>query len=348
MIPSGPLPCCRDTGSDSGRRSPELSRQHENRSSPGLCDESSGTAERCAAPPGHSRRTRTSLPSRHRTWNTNSATTTSPSPLPDRHAHPLVAAANPRPHTANGCSYQAGRTPCPPGSIEDRTAPVGVITVRYHAYRSLPFLPLCPTPSCTAIVMAVHGSGRPRATPRGQPSSLTQHRIKKLRLHPASLCIRDTHLQELQVAPSPFGCSSRADARAVGQEAGSLPHCDDHRRPARGRRRPVTLRLRWHDPELGGGSCTASVSDPAKGALIHPLPLSGLLGGFAPSRFRSPGRGRYLWRRSHAARASAASAVSRHCWTSSRERAYAVVKSVSKDDRASSLVAWAAAWGTRL
>ena len=190
--------------------------------------------------------------------------------------------------------------------------------------------------------------GRPRATPRGQPSSLTQHRIKKLRLHPASLCIRDTHLQELQVAPSPFGCSSRADARAVGQGAGSLPHCDDHRRPARGRRRPVTLRLRWHDPELGGGSCTASVSDPAKGALIHPLPLSGLLGGFAPSRFRSPGRGRYLWRRSHAARASAASAVSRHCWTSSRERAYAVVKSVSKDDRASSLVAWAAAWGTRL
>jgi predicted TIM-barrel fold metal-dependent hydrolase len=60
------------------------------------------------------------------------------------------------------------------------------------------------------------------------------------------------------------------------------------------------------------------------------------------------GGGRYLWRRSHAARASAASAVSRHCRTSSRERAYAVVKSVSKDDRASSLVARAAAGGTRL
>ena len=58
--------------------------------------------------------------------------------------------------------------------------------------------------------------------------------------------------------------------------------------------------------------------------------------------------GRYWWRRSHAARASATSAVSRHCRTSSPERAYAVAKSVSKDDRASSLVAWAAAWGTRL
>ena len=99
-----------------------------------------------------------------------------------------------------------------------------------------------------SLVMAVHGSGRPRAAPKGQPSSLTQHRIKKLRLHPGSLCVRDTRLQNLQVAPSPFRCSPGADARAVGARSWLR---DDHRRPARGRPKPVTLRLRWHDPELG-------------------------------------------------------------------------------------------------
>src|SRR6185437_12167526 len=92
---------------------------------------------------------------------------------------------------------------------------------------------------------------------------------------------------------------------------------------------------------LGGGKATpfgaTDEHDPERVGVLRP----------APARALASGR-RYWWRRSHAARASATSAVSRHCWTSSAERAYAVVKPVSKDDRASSLVARAAAWGTRL
>ena len=91
---------------------------------------------------------------------TNSAITHPPRPPTrapaNRYPHPPAPAADPRPHTGNRRSCQAGRTPRPPGWFITARAGAGpsaeVITVRYRVLWPSPFVPLEPVlVGCAAL-----------------------------------------------------------------------------------------------------------------------------------------------------------------------------------------------------
>jgi hypothetical protein len=142
-----------------------------------------------------------------------------------------------------------------------------VITVRYHVYRSLPFLRFARRHHVQPSLWLYMGRGGPGRLRRANLHLSPQHRIQKLRLHPVSLCVRDTHPQKLQVAS--LTAPLFLEGRCQGSGARSWLR-DDHRRPTRGRRRPVTLCLRWHDPELGRPKVLSFAHCPFRAYLVCP------------------------------------------------------------------------------